>query len=385
MRTLLLILLLSFSALSQATWYESAGRATLIDNEEEIARNLAIQNALRQAMLYAGADVSSIQHLKQGLLQQEQLRVSSHGSVRDIQVIDEYQKDDYQYVTIRVDIVKELAQCAGTQHAKSLAITHFPMQQRQHATMGAIYDLTQQIPKLLQAQFNKPQSKVIADQLLTNTGEWQSYGQPRPGYTTAGSEQWLNRLTNAQYILIGEILDASPDKFDTKWFGLVDKSPQRNLVLQLRLYQRYSGTLVWQQEYRARAPWEFPVRHTVDVASHEFAQSAYGQSIERLVHRAAQDINARLACEQSRGEIVAVSSTSVTVNLGSNSNLQKGDVLQVLHQSSFTDPQGQIRQQIVIGDKQLVVDQVFPNHLVAKSMDERIDEGIQIRDWVVKQ
>ena len=385
MRTLLLTLFLAFTSFAQATWYESAGRATLLDNEESIARNLAIQDALRQAMLYAGADVSSIQQLKQGLLQQDQLRIRSHGSVRDIQLIEEHQEDDYLYVTIRVDIVKEMAQCQGGETSKSIAITHFPLRQQQHATTGAIYKLTEQAPARLLERIQRRPGKLIASQLLHNNGEWAAYGQPRPGQLSNGAEQWLNRQTDAQYILIGEIRDLSLDKFDTSWFGIVDKTPQRNFSLNLQLIQRYNGQQVWQQQYHVKAPWEFPIRQHVDVSSHEFWQSAFGQAIDRQLTKAFKDINAKLACEQSTGEIISVSSDRVTVNLGTGNGLQAGDVLKVLHQSSFTDPQGRIRQQIKISDGQLVVDKVHGNYLIAKPMGEVLDGGIQIRDLVVKE
>ena len=66
MKRWIILLLCLISLPLQAAWYKTIGSAAIINNDEEYARQQAIQDALRQAMLKAGASVSSIQKLSKG-------------------------------------------------------------------------------------------------------------------------------------------------------------------------------------------------------------------------------------------------------------------------------------------------------------------------------
>lgn len=385
MKKLLLMALLCCSPLANATWYESVGRSEIIDGETEVSRNMAVQDALRQAMLYAGANVSSLQQLNGGLLQQQQLRIQSQGVIHDLQLIDEREKDNFLYVTIRADIVKDPSQCHAGQSPKSIAITHFPFHLRQQATTGAIYALTEQVPQRIYQQMNTFGANLVAMQMLDNVGQWQQISTPATGQGTTNPVQWLSPLTNAQYVLTGELRDVSLDTPQSRWMGLVSDDPRRNFTLHLSLYQRHNGELVWQKQYATSAPWELPIRQHVDVTANEFWRSSYGTAIHSLSQQALSDINDALACQTSTGEIIAVNQNNVTINLGRIHGMQKGDTLKILHQSSFSDPSGNIRQQIAISEYQLVVADVQQYHLVARPIGEFIDSSIQIRDLVVKE
>ena len=49
-----------YSTSSVGQWYESQGVATIKDGDNKAAKTQAVQNALKKALLVAGASVSSV-------------------------------------------------------------------------------------------------------------------------------------------------------------------------------------------------------------------------------------------------------------------------------------------------------------------------------------
>ena len=57
---LILFLYLSVNVNVSAQWFDAKGRASVVNNDKDIARNMAVQDALQHALLYTGAQVNSI-------------------------------------------------------------------------------------------------------------------------------------------------------------------------------------------------------------------------------------------------------------------------------------------------------------------------------------
>ena len=72
--TMLLIVIfnsLLFSTTTVAQWYTVQGSARTTGITSELAREMAIENALKKALLVAGASISSVQQVMNGLLTQD--------------------------------------------------------------------------------------------------------------------------------------------------------------------------------------------------------------------------------------------------------------------------------------------------------------------------
>ncbi|MFT5313041.1 MAG: hypothetical protein ACI8Z9_001525, partial [Paraglaciecola sp.] len=52
-------------------WFEASGQAVIKNGNKEVARQRATQEAIKQALLFAGASVDSVQHMANGLLQDD--------------------------------------------------------------------------------------------------------------------------------------------------------------------------------------------------------------------------------------------------------------------------------------------------------------------------
>ncbi len=78
-----------FSNNSLAQWFESTGHAVVKNGDTSQAKSAAIKDAITQALVFSGARVTSVQTLVDGVLTQDQLKISSHGEIQKIELISE--------------------------------------------------------------------------------------------------------------------------------------------------------------------------------------------------------------------------------------------------------------------------------------------------------
>ena len=136
--TLTLVCLLLQTSNSHAQWIEATGTAQIRHGNKSEAKNKAVQNAIKDALMFSGASVSSIQKVTDGLLTQDDLMVSSQGSIQQLELVDELYQQGMVSVTIRADIIAEEKQCFSSDFQKSVAITQFRLINREQAKVGGL-------------------------------------------------------------------------------------------------------------------------------------------------------------------------------------------------------------------------------------------------------
>ncbi|MFG1490401.1 flagellar assembly protein T N-terminal domain-containing protein, partial [Oceanospirillum sp. HFRX-1_2] len=90
---------------AEAKWLEATGQAKIVHQDLVSARRIAIRDAVQQLSLQAGADVSSFQQMTDGAITADNLRVSSNGTVQDINILKEEVKGDTLMLTIEADVL----------------------------------------------------------------------------------------------------------------------------------------------------------------------------------------------------------------------------------------------------------------------------------------
>ncbi|NRA83380.1 MAG: flagellar assembly protein T N-terminal domain-containing protein [Gammaproteobacteria bacterium] len=380
---LMLTTLLVSTHCANAAWFESKGQAQILNDEIEIARNHAVQDALRQALLFAGANINSVQEISHGLLTADRFEVRAQGTVRDIQLINERHKGGYVSVTIRADIMPQDSQCQASVYTKTIALTEFDLLQRSQASHGAIFDLGEAVANRLSNQIKQSLTKLATTQVLPLQQSWRHNNQPTNISTSLAPFARLASANNAQYVLTAQITDISMYQAKSRWLGFSSKTPLRQFSIAAYLYQGINGEMVWSKKYAIKAPWLYPRQAQVEVNSNEFWLTPYGQAITDQLNQINTDINEHLACEKLLGQIVKVSQDSYTVNLGSHHGIKIGDTLNIIHQGSFIDVNGIIRPTQQISEAKLQISQISQYHLTATSQDPSLAGGIQIRDTVV--
>ena len=167
MKQLTALLLLFLAINCHAQWYESTGQAQIRDGDKNSAKARATEDAIKQALVYAGASVSSLQSVADGLITQDQLKVRAHGEINNIELIDETYSDDFVSVTVRLDIFPNDTQCFSSDFKKSVAITQTQFSNREDALHGQIFDINKAFSeKLFQTIRNKDNAtnKLIINQ-----------------------------------------------------------------------------------------------------------------------------------------------------------------------------------------------------------------------------
>lgn len=352
-----------------AQWYDAKGRAPIVDGNIDIARNIAVQDALKHALLFTGAQVDSISQLSNGLVNSDRFEVRSSGSVRDIQLLSEDTTNQLMTVHIRADIVASVNQCHAAKTTKLIALTNFPIRHRMQAVPGAIFEIGNAVAQQLYNHMNEFKGSLLASELLPINQLLSVRNQPFTNNidTLDSAQQLLSAQSDSQYLLTGEIEDISLASPTPKWLGLASNTPVRQFIASFTLFDGVSGEKVWHKRYTTQAPWSFSKTSKIDTTSHTFWSHVYGQTITQQLRQVVNELDKFLRCEELVGRVINTNGSFITVNLGRKNGLKEGDKLSVHHITRFTDNHAIIRQTTQINTTSLIVSKLYNNHLEAIS------------------
>ena len=384
-KTILATSLLLATITCNAQWYEAQGHASTAERSVEIARAKAMENALKKALLVAGANVSSIQQVVNGLLTQDQINIRASGNVNSIELIDELHHDNLITVTIRADIFPKEKQCFALDYKKSILLTKSHLMQRQQANIGKIYQIDSAIIRHLNKKITNSSSYSSGKLLLKSTTEFSRLN-------TSFNEEKIKQLvisladtSESQYVLFSEINDVSFQEQSTNaWKVWQQSTYPRNFDFTLYLYNGFNGEQVWQKSYQNAAVWDFNRRKNVDVNTTTFWQSAYGNMINSLLEKIANDIDDNVMCEPSEGKIVQVQGNEITINLGKHHGVKVGDEFTLLHSSNFISQQGKHYVSYNISPFKVKVTKLTTQSATASTVDNSLLGNIQINDLAVR-
>ena len=140
MKQILFITLLIISTHVRAEWFEVIGYGGIVDGNTTIARQAAVKDAITQALIFSGATISSVQTVADGLLEQDELKIKTHGQIQHENLINEQQQGDKYSVTLHLDIVSQQSQCIEPQFNKQITVTQSQLVQPSQARLGQIFD-----------------------------------------------------------------------------------------------------------------------------------------------------------------------------------------------------------------------------------------------------
>ena len=385
MKRWIILLLCLISLPLQAAWYKTIGSAAIINNDEEYARQQAIQDALRQAMLKAGASVSSIQKLSNGALTRDDFQIRANSEVRQYQLLDEEIRDARIFVRVRSYIVADRSGCSGGLYAKDISLIRFNWQHKDDASYGQIYQLDRAVTRALFDRLGQQRQVFVTRSWLDN-----NLGV-EPGKIQQGDSDFARQIqalavqTDSQYLIFGSIVDASlqqPDQgiadniFPGTWF----KTPLRRFTLQLYLYDGLTGQLLEQPFYQTQANWTFDKEAVVDPISQDFWQSSYGMEITSTLNRITEELKGRLQCERPTARIIRIDGLDYHINLGKTNGLKVGDRFRILHKADFTDVNGQEHALRNAAAGTMEVTKVYPENAVLRPLSQYAAGNIQVSD-----
>jgi hypothetical protein len=374
---------------------EAEGSALIYNQDLPSARHQALRSASQQALLQAGAQISSAQSIDQGVMRIDNLKIRTLGSLSNVRVIDEQVKGDRFWLRIRADVTTAESCALGdahTRYTKSAAIAAFPLLNRSQAALGNLYSAEQRLPKALTTSLN-------AEGVLRAMNASQLSINPAP-QTAASHQQVQGPISEAlqnfseldvQFIVSGVIRDLSPydpTRHDEQviWKVLYDqldfRSRQRlrNFAIDVFIHDGFTGTLLFSRSYRTAGFWDANDADQVGFFSPAFLKTDYGQNVRTLLSQVSAEVHQQLQCEPFRARIVRTERNQITFNAGSVVGIQPGDQFRVFRKSVFYDSLDQAHIKLEDTQSTVVVNEVQPRFSVANMDTDAVELNIQQDD-----
>jgi hypothetical protein len=373
------LMLLVNSHFALAIWFEATGQAVIFNGEKEAARNQATQEAIKQALLFSGASVKSIQSLTNGLLEDDRFEIRASGEVNSIELIDEIYHNDYVTVSIRADIFPQESLCSASDYKKNIVTTWYSINKRQQAAVGNLYDFG----KVLAEKLQEEAKKHAKYSFIHNVEPYYLNPLDKEKKSIAFS---LAQKTDAQYVLFGEILEFGVETSKTSGmaFWKSDQS-KRNLTLSLSMYDGNTGEIVFQNTQNMSAQWDFDQHKHIDSASRQLWDSRFGLETEKVIRSAVKSIDDSVSCLPAFGRVLNVAGESLSINIGKYNGVKKGDRLTLFQVNHFFDAKNSSHRQFRLHPEEVVVRQVFAETAVVASSTGAPLANIQPNDFVSRR
>jgi len=376
-------MLTSFSASTQ--WYETQGQAHIVNGDNETARVLAMENALKRALLVAGASVSSVQQVINGVLTQDQISIRASGTINSFELIEETYKEDMLTVKIRADIFPQDKQCFSADYRKSLLVTRSNILYREHASIGEIYNLDIEVMRKLAGKINNEGYYLDAKLAIKNKSVFSRLNGSMQYEKIKNVTMSLSDHTDTQFIMFAEISDMSLSQRTNSQLKFWQKDHiNRQFKITLYIYNGSNGELVFDKEYQNQALWSFNKRERVDITSSRFWLSEYGNMINNTLEKMIIDIDENMMCQPTRGKIVKVDGDSIIFNLGENQGVKVGDEFSLLHANNFINDAGKTYAGFNISPYKVKVISTSKESAKAVTEDNHLLGNIQINDIAVR-
>lgn len=371
-----------FSPASMAIWFEASGQAAVHNGNKELARQRATQEAIQQALLFSGASVRSVQSMAQGLLKDDRFEIRASGEVSSVELVDEIYEGDIVTVTVRADIFPQDAQCEASDYKKSVITAWFPIENRQQAAFGNIFDIGKPVSALLKEEFDQ-YSRFAGISKVE-----QFYFSPNiPNVHHKAMD--IARKNGGQFVLLGEIKNLSIEEVQETYADYLTfwnkEEPLRNIAFHMKLIDGSTGELLMDKMFRGRTPWSFDKFETVDVSSSKLWDSSFGSGIKQILQDVAQEVDETVSCIPAYGRIIQVSNNQLAANIGSSQGVKQGDQLKIFQMRQFFSPTGEPHYQYDIHPATVQVAKVYHNSSVLRPIGGVPLANIQPNDFVVRQ
>ena len=377
---LLLAPLLSLSLSIQAQWISAVGEAAIIDGNLAAAKAQATREAVKQALLNAGASISSLQQVQNGIITQDKFEVRSDGEIRQIITHDEQISANKVTIYLQVDVVKSKEQCQFSNYAKSISQARFSILDRQQATHGQLFAMGREFSKRLYKELELMPHKFDPRQWIDAVMPFDPAKMVDPVLNNRNKLFSLSQSADSQFIILGIIDDLSiqDDKslLDAFWFT----SPPRNFSVTLYVFDGMTGERIFNKQYKATAQWDYQKTEAVDLNSSNFWQSHYGLAITHLFDEMVIDLELATACIQPLARVVSVSSDSIQINLGKRNGIKLGDRFALYHNAGFIDQFGHIRSQVNNAQYGMEVSRVYQGNTILTPIENYPMNNIQLND-----
>jgi hypothetical protein len=318
------LLLLAVCSLAQARLIEAEGNALITEAGIGAARQQAVKDAIRQAALQAGAQVTTSSMISESVVVADNVKVRATGVVKDVVILDEWRNDDEDiyYVVIRAyveeDTNGEMQQSLDSGYRRKVAVTQFAVSDR-----SQIVDM----PGIETALPQELMRRLTLDQKIIGVDGTQ-YLVPESSKSYDGLGQTPRQLIvqladrlGAQFIVTGTIRDMGITKHPL-WVQL------RHVELETQLWDGISGTIISQERVNASVrqglPFIFPTKGPV--LNDKFFAAPIGKQIHLLLNALTKAIAGSVHRLPFMARVIKSEGTTIYFDVGAISQIKVGDV-----------------------------------------------------------
>jgi len=155
-----------FSTAASAEWIQVTGQADFDGQRYDLARDRARKDAIKQALIQAGARVKSDQSVKNGMLNKDYFSVSSEARIRKSVLEDEYVKKGILSLVMNFDVEK-IASCPDSQakkYRKKIAVLGFSVQSPAQLRLGRLQNIERGLASVLNQSLQGQDKLVVYEQ-----------------------------------------------------------------------------------------------------------------------------------------------------------------------------------------------------------------------------
>lgn len=369
---ILILLALPFSV--QAVVIEAEGQALIVNKDISSAREAAIRDASQQASMQAAVYVSSSQVVRDGILEIDNMQLSTLGQVSNIDILDEKVIGQSLFIRIRADVLIDEGCKNGISntYAKSVALTAFPLTQASQANLGGLYNISSELPGLLTQHLNQKGAMVAF-----NAGNISLYSNTDRAATAQLDDGMLTSTLHTagqlqvNYLISGVIRDMSmidprthaENNFFIDLYNRLDYKSRkhlRNFEFDLFIHDGFSGHLISQKHYQTAGLWNLDRTINTGFNTASFKKQDYGQKVNLLLQEVISDLETTLQCEPFTARITRTDDRNIWIGAGKQQGIKRGDKLTIYRKSTFYTPDmkastelSNTRQTLVIDDVQM--------------------------------
>lgn len=316
---------LSCAAVSAQAQTVRAEGAALIVNEDLIkAKQMAIQDAMRQATLQAGARVESSTQIDESAMISDSLRVRAIGILTNMVVLDEWIEDDDDIfkVLIKAEVTDhnddEVAQQQQNQYRRKVAVTQFRVSDRRqiHDMPNIEVNLAREITRRLQAE-NFIALDVSEYLLPESIGPYEAMGQTQGNVIV----DLANRL-GVQFIVTGIIHDMGVTEHPM-WVQL------RHAEIEMIVLDGVTGTMVSRHRgndtIRENRLFDFPT--TSPVMDDKFFASPIGYATHKIISTLIAKVSYDMRQLPFTARVIQAKGNRIRFDVGALSQVKVGDIL----------------------------------------------------------
>ncbi|MEL0614562.1 flagellar assembly protein T N-terminal domain-containing protein [Marinomonas arenicola] len=367
----------------------ATGKAIVYNDDVDDARYRATQQAIKQAVLQSSSRVSVNDRLKNGDLDSD-IQIRSAGRVQQAKILHEERKGDFLTVVARVNVTPD-SQCgngATNFYQKSVGVTGFKLQDPEQASLGRLNNISRELPRDLANAINK--QGFLRALNATNVAIYPDLINAPSAINDEGALSNVTRIgqqLGVQYIISGVIRDISPlylrtpdSPSDSQEDGT---QKERNFVLDLYIYDSFSGALFFQKRYSEIGEWDIADNARVGFGSAKFWTVHYGKVVREILRESAIDTSEKLRCQPFIASIFRTEGNRVHISAGSLSGIKQGDKLSVYRRFEIHNQNQTAQTQLNNANINVTIKQVQPNFSIGELAVDAQILNVQQQDVVI--